>query len=318
MKKVIVTCGLPGKALDKLSKKYKLYIHSSKEVAMGDEELRQRITTADAIITLLSNKIDKEMLDAAKNLKIVSNYAVGYNNIDIEACTERKIWVGHTPDVLTETTADFAFTLLMSAARKIVKADKYVRDGKFHGWFPELFMGADINHKTIGIVGMGRIGQAVAQRALGFNMDVIYYDAQGDLGLEYAKSVDFDELVKTSDFISLHVPLLDSTHHLIGQSELENMKESAILINTSRGPVIDEKALAKALKDGVIAAAGLDVYENEPNVSTVLLGLDNVVLAPHIASSSKDTREKMTEVAVENVIRVLEGEKPLHSVNQIN
>jgi len=318
MKKVIVTCGLPGKALDKLSKKYKLYIHSSKEVAMGDEELRQRITTADAIITLLSNKIDKEMLDAAKNLKIVSNYAVGYNNIDIEACTERKIWVGHTPDVLTETTADFAFTLLMSAARKIVKADKYVRDGKFHGWFPELFMGADINHKTIGIVGMGRIGQAVAQRALGFNMDVIYYDAQGDLGLDYAKSVDFDELVKTSDFISLHVPLLDSTHHLIGQSELENMKESAILINTSRGPVIDEKALAKALKDDVIAAAGLDVYENEPNVSSVLLGLDNVVLAPHIASSSKDTREKMTEVAVENVIRVLEGEKPLHSVNQIN
>jgi glyoxylate reductase len=318
MKKVIVTCGLPGKALDKLSKKYKLYIHSSKEVAMGDEELRQRITTADAIITLLSNKIDKEMLDAAKNLKIVSNYAVGYNNIDIEACTEKKIWVGHTPDVLTETTADFAFTLLMSAARKIVKADKYVRDGKFHGWFPELFMGADINHKTIGIVGMGRIGQAVAQRALGFNMDVIYYDAQGDLGLDYAKSVDFDELVKTSDFISLHVPLLDSTHHLIGQSELENMKESAILINTSRGPVIDEKALAKALKDGVIAAAGLDVYENEPNVSSVLLGLDNVVLAPHIASSSKDTREKMTEVAVENVIRVLEGEKPLHSVNQIN
>jgi glyoxylate reductase len=318
MKKVIVTCGLPGKALDKLSKKYKLYIHSSKEVAMGDEELRQRITTADAIITLLSNKIDKEMLDAAKNLKIVSNYAVGYNNIDIEACTEKKIWVGHTPDVLTETTADFAFTLLMSAARKIVKADKYVRDGKFHGWFPELFMGADINHKTIGIVGMGRIGQAVAQRALGFNMDVIYYDAQGDLGLDYAKSVDFDELVKTSDFISLHVPLLDSTHHLIGQSELENMKKSAILINTSRGPVIDEKALAKALKDGVIAAAGLDVYENEPNVSSVLLGLDNVVLAPHIASSSKGTREKMTEVAVENVIRVLEGEKPLHSVNQIN
>jgi glyoxylate reductase len=318
MKKVIVTCGLPGKALDKLLKKYKLYIHSSKEVAMGDEELRQRITTADAIITLLSNKIDKEMLDAAKNLKIVSNYAVGYNNIDIEACTERKIWVGHTPDVLTETTADFAFTLLMSAARKIVKADKYVRDGKFHGWFPELFMGADINHKTIGIVGMGRIGQAVAQRALGFNMDVIYYDAQGDLGLDYAKSVDFDELLKTSDFISLHVPLLDSTHHLIGQSELENMKESAILINTSRGPVIDEKALAKALKDDVIAAAGLDVYENEPNVSSILLGLDNVVLAPHIASSSKDTREKMTEVAVENVIRVLEGEKPLHSVNQIN
>jgi len=317
MKKVIVTCGLPGKALDRLSKKYQLYIHSSKEKSMSDEELKQRITTADAVITLLSNKIDKKMLDAAKKLKIVSNYAVGYNNIDIEACTDRNIWVGHTPDVLTETTADFAFALLMSAARKIVVADKYVRNEKFHGWFPELFMGCDIHHKKLGIIGMGRIGQAVAKRALGFDMEVIYYDTRGDLGINNAQSVKFEELIETSDYISLHVPLLESTHHLISQKELERMKESAILINTSRGPVIDEKALTKALQERIIAAAGLDVYEDEPNVHSGLLNHENVVLAPHIASSSKETREKMTEVAVENVIRVLEGNKPLHSVNKI-
>ena len=317
MKKVIVTCGLPGKALDRLSKKYQLYIHSSKEKSMSDEELKQRITTADAVITLLSNKIDKDMLDAAKKLKIVSNYAVGYNNIDIEACTDRNIWVGHTPDVLTETTADFAFALLMSAARKIVVADKYVRNEKFHGWFPELFMGCDIHHKKLGIIGMGRIGQAVAKRALGFDMEVIYYDTRGDLGINNAQSVKFEELIETSDYISLHVPLLESTHHLISQKELERMKESAILINTSRGPVIDEKALTKALQERIIAAAGLDVYEDEPNVHSGLLNHENVVLAPHIASSSKETREKMTEVAVENVIRVLEGNKPLHSVNKI-
>ncbi len=317
MKKVIVTCGLPGKALDRLSKKYQLYIHSSKEKSMSDEELKQRITTADAVITLLSNKIDKKMLDAAKKLKIVSNYAVGYNNIDIEACTDRNIWVGHTPDVLTETTADFAFALLMSAARKIVVADKYVRNEKFHGWFPELFMGCDIHHKKLGIIGMGRIGQAVAKRALGFDMEVIYYDTRGELGINNAQSVKFEELIETSDYISLHVPLLESTHHLISQKELERMKESAILINTSRGPVIDEKALTKALQERIIAAAGLDVYEDEPNVHSGLLNHENVVLAPHIASSSKETREKMTEVAVENVIRVLEGNKPLHSVNKI-
>jgi len=317
MKKVIVTCGLPGKALDRLSKKYQLYIHSSKEKSMSDEELKQRITTADAVITLLSNKIDKKMLDAAKKLKIVSNYAVGYNNIDIEACTDRNIWVGHTPDVLTETTADFAFALLMSAARKIVVADKYVRNEKFHGWFPELFMGCDIHHKRLGIIGMGRIGQAVAKRALGFDMEVIYYDTRGELGINNAQSVKFEELIETSDYISLHVPLLESTHHLISQKELERMKESAILINTSRGPVIDEKALTKALQERIIAAAGLDVYEDEPNVHSGLLNHENVVLAPHIASSSKETREKMTEVAVENVIRVLEGNKPLHSVNKI-
>ncbi|MFP4457691.1 MAG: 2-hydroxyacid dehydrogenase, partial [Clostridia bacterium] len=314
----IVTCRLPGKALDKLSKKYNLYIHASKESIMSDEELKQRIGSADAIITLLSNKIDEKMLTQAPNLKIVSNYAVGYNNIDVKACTDRDIWVGHTPGVLTETTADFAFTLMMTAARKIVSADKFVRDKKFKGWLPELFMGTDIHHKKLGIIGMGRIGQALANRAKGFNMDVVYYDSKGDLGLEYARSVEFEELLETSDFISLHVPLVDSTHHLIGEKELEIMKDSAILINTSRGPVVDEAALAKALINEQIGAAGLDVFENEPKVYSDLLSLENVVLAPHIASSSKETREMMTEVAVENVLRVFEGKKPLHAVNTIN
>lgn len=318
MKKIIVTCSLPGKALEKLSKKYSIYIHSSKESIMSDDELKHRIGSADAVITLLSNKIDEEMLKLAPNLKIVSNYAVGYNNIDVDACTERNIWVGNTPGVLTETTADFAFTLMMTAARKIVSADKFVRGNKFKGWLPELFMGTDIHHKRLGIIGMGRIGQALAQRANGFNMDVIYYDAKGDLKLDNVTSTGLEELLTTSDYVSLHVPLLDSTHHLIDQNALEMMKSSAILINTSRGPVVDEAALAKALKEGQIGAAGLDVFENEPKVSSDLLNLDNIVLAPHIASSSKETREKMTEVAVENVLRVLEGEKPLHAVNSIN
>ena len=318
MKKIIITCSLPGKALENLSKRYSLYIHSSKESIMSYDELKQRITAADAVITLLSNKIDEEILNAAPKLKIVSNYAVGYNNIDVEACTERNVWVGHTPGVLTETTADFAFALMMSAARKIVLADKFVRDNKFKGWFPELFMGTDINNKKLGIIGMGRIGQALAKRAKGFNMDVIYYDAKGDLDLEVAKSTNLEDLLKTSDYVSLHVPLLDNTYHLIDQKALEMMKNSAILINTSRGPVVDEASLAKALKQGQIKAAGLDVFEKEPKVNSDLLNLDNVVLAPHIASSSKETREKMTEVAVENVLRVLEGNKPLHAVNKIN
>ncbi len=318
MKKIIVTCSLPGKALEKLSRKYNLYIHSSNESIMSYDELKQRIKAADAVITLLSNKIDEEILEVAPKLKIVSNYAVGYNNIDVDACTKKNVWVGHTPGVLTETTADFAFALMMSAARKIVPADKFVRENKFKGWFPELFMGTDIHHKKLGIIGMGRIGQALAKRAKGFNMDVVYYDSKGDLDLGVAKSINLEDLLKTSDYISLHVPLLDSTHHLIDQKALGMMKDSAILINTSRGPVVDEAALARALKEGQISAAGLDVFEKEPKVNSDLLNLDNVVLAPHIASSSKETREKMAEVAVENVLRVLEGNEPLHAVNKIN
>lgn len=317
MEKIIVTCRLPGKALDKLSSKYNLYIHSSRESIMGDEELKHRIKNVDAIITLLENKIDEELLEAATNLKIVSNYAVGYNNIDVEYCTKRGIWVGHTPGVLTETTADFAFALLMATARRVAEADKYLREGKFKLWLPELLMGTDIHHKTLGIVGMGRIGQAMAKRAQGFNMDVVYYDSKGDLKLDYAKSTSFEQLLRISDFVSLHVPLLDETYHLIGQESLGMMKNNAILINTSRGPVVDEAALAKALKEGQIFGAGLDVFENEPKVYSELLNMKNVVLTPHIASSSRETREGMAQIAVENVLRVLEGKPPLHAVNKI-
>ncbi len=317
MKKIIVTCRLPGNALDKLSKNHHIYVHGSKSEAMNDEELLHRIGNADAIITLLSNKIDERILKEAKNLKIVSNYAVGYNNIDVKACTERGIWVGHTPGVLTETTADFAFALLMASARRIVEADKFVREGNFKGWSPDLMMGIDIHQKTLGIIGMGRIGKAVARRAQGFDMEVIYYDTGGDQGLSDAKYVDFEELLAKSDYVSLHVPLVDSTKYLINEKALETMKESAILINTARGPVIDEAALFHALRNGVIGGAALDVYEAEPELHHGLINLDNVILAPHIASSSYKTREKMAEIAVENVIRVLDGEKPLHAVNEI-
>ncbi len=317
MKKIIVTCRLPGNALDRLSKKHKVHIHASRNEVMNDDELMHRIGNADAIITLLSNKIDERLLEAGKKLKIVSNYAVGYNNIDVNACTKRNIWVGHTPGVLTDTTADFGFALLLACARRVVEADRYVRENKFDGWYPDLLMGTDIHSKTIGVVGMGRIGQAMAKRANGFDMNVIYYDKEGDLGLQNAKYVDFEELLAKSDYVSLHVPLLDSTKHLINKEALARMKQSAILINTARGEVIDEAALVEALNNEVISGAGLDVYEAEPQVHPNLLALNNVVLAPHIASSSRETREEMANIAVENVIKVLNGEEPLHAVNKV-
>jgi len=250
---------------------------------------------------------------------VVSNVAVGFNNIDVAAATKRGVVVTNTPDVLTETTADFAWTLLMATARRVVEADRYVRDGKFTQWEYMVLLGGDVHDKTLGIIGFGRIGRAMARRALGFNMRVLYQDAvAADPATERelrATRTDTATLLRDSDFVSIHTPLLPDTRHLINAQSLRTMKKTAYLVNASRGPVVDEAALVQALTEGWIAGAGLDVFEEEPKVHPGLMGLSNVVLAPHIASASSDTRIKMAALAVDNCLAVLEGQTPPTPVN---
>ena len=282
--------------------------------------LLEKVKDSDGLLVLLTDMIDKEVIVAAgKKLRVISNYAVGYNNIDVVEATKRGIMVTNTPGVLTETTADLAWALLMSIARRIVEGDKLVRAGKFRGWEPMLLLGTDIYEATLGLIGFGRIGQAVARRATGFNLKVIYYDKEPvspNIEKELKVScVNLDELLRKSDFISVHVPLTEETFHLIGQEELSMMKKESYLINTARGPIIDEKALVKALKDGVIRGAALDVFENEPAIEQELMALDNVVIVPHIGSASYRTRTKMAIMAAKNLISALKGERPEFLVN---
>jgi glyoxylate reductase len=246
--------------------------------------------------------------------------AVGFDNIDIKEATRRGIYVTNTPEVLTETTADFAWTLIMAVARRIVEADKYVRAGQWKvGWHPSMLQGEDVHSSTIGIVGAGRIGSALAKRAKGFNMKILYYDVAPRPELEKevgAKRVDLDTLFREADFISMHVPLMKETHHLVNEEKLRLMKKTAYLINTSRGPVVDEKALYDALKEERIAGAGLDVFEQEPTpLTNPLLGLSNVVVAPHISSASYETRSRMAEIVAENLVAFFEGKTPPNLVN---
>jgi glyoxylate reductase len=250
---------------------------------------------------------------------VVANVAVGFNNIDVAEATKRGVVVTNTPDVLTETTADFAWTLLMATARRVVEADRYVREGKFTQWKFMLLLGGDIHGKTLGIIGFGRIGRAMARRARGFDMRVLYQDAvAADPATERelrATRTDTATLLRESDFVTLHTPLLPETRHLINAQSLKTMKKTAYLVNASRGPVVDEAALAQALKEGWIAGAGIDVFEREPEVHPALMGLPNAVLAPHIASASSDTRLKMANLAVDNCLAVLEGKTPPTPVN---
>lgn len=317
--KVFVTRKILEEGLNMLREKFDVEV-SDYDGVIPRRMLLEKVKGVDAILSLLTDTIDAEVMDAAgPNLKIVANYAVGYNNIDVEEATKRGILVTNTPGVLTETTADLAWALMMAIARRIVEADRFVREGKFRGWEPMLLLGTDVYGATLGIVGFGRIGQAMARRALGFNMKVLYYDnarvpeqIEKELKATY---VDLPTLLKESDFVSLHVPLTKETHHLIGEKELRMMKRGAYLINTARGPVVDEKALVKALKEGWIKGAALDVFENEPEVEPELLKLDNVVLAPHIASASYATRSRMSIMAAENIIKALNGEVPPNLVN---
>ncbi|HOL72825.1 MAG TPA: D-glycerate dehydrogenase [Bryobacteraceae bacterium] len=283
------------------------------------EELLRRSCGKQGIVSQLTDKLTAERLAQFQGVRFIAHVGVGYDNIDVAAATRCGIMVTNTPDVLTDTTADLAFALLLAAARRIVEADHFLRSGQWRRWSIDLLAGHDVHHKTLGIFGMGRIGQAVARRARGFSMRVLYNDTrrapeaiERELELEF---VEKDRLLAESDFVSLHVPLTESTRHLIGAAELAKMKPSAIIVNTSRGPVIDEPALAEALSKGVIAGAGLDVFEEEPKVHPVLLELKNVALAPHIGSASIDTRRKMCMLAAENAVAALEGRRPPNLVN---
>ena len=279
------------------------------------EELAERLREADAMVCQLTDPIPAALLDRAQRLRIVANIAVGYDNIDVAAATARGILVTNTPGVLTESTADFTFALLLATARRVVEADRFVRDDRWRAWQIDLLCGTDVHGKTLGIVGMGRIGQAVARRAAGFGMCVLYaHPRDVDAGL--GRRVGLDELLAQSDFVTLHVPLRDSTRHLLGASELARLRPHALLINTARGPIVDEAALLAALREGRLAGAGLDVFEREPQLTPGLAELANVVLAPHLASATVETRTRMCTMAAENVVAGLRGERPPCLVNE--
>ncbi len=316
--KVFVTRVIPQQGIDLLKESCDVTVNEDDRV-LSREELICQVKDCQGLLCLLTDQIDSEVFDANPNLKVVANYAVGYNNIDIKEATKRSILVTNTPGVLTDTTADLAWALLMAVTRRVVEADEYTRAGKFKGWGPMLFLGGDVYGKSLGIIGLGRIGQAMAKRARGFDMNVYYFDEnrksedeEYSLGVSYSP---LEELLEKCDFISLHVPLLPSTHHLMGEEEFDRMKETAYLINTARGPVVDERALVKALKTRNIAGAGLDVFEEEPALAPGLAELDNVVIVPHIASASMETRAKMATMAANNIIAALEGKRPPNIVN---
>src|SRR5256885_7889481 len=287
------------------------------------EELLQRSPGDDYIYSLLTDNIDARFLEACAastpRLKMVANMAVGFNNIDVETATRLRIAVSNTPGVLSDTTADLAFALLMATARRIPEAERFLRAGKYKGWGPLLFWGADVHGSTLGLLGAGRIGKLVARRSSGFDMKVIYYDVyrmspeeEATYNMTY---MPMEDVLRQSDFISVHTPYMPSTHHLIGERELKMMKPTAILINTARGPIVDEKALVRALQSKTIAAAGLDVFENEPAVEPELLSMENVVLLPHIASASLKTRTLMATMASDNIVAHYKGERPPNIVN---
>ena len=317
--KVYVTRPLPGNALDELKKFCEVEMQEEDRVATR-EEIKEGIKGKDALLCLLTDKVDAELLDINKNLKIVANYAVGFDNIDIPAATQRKVLITNTPGVLTETVADLAMGLMVAAARRVVEADKFTRECKYDGWGPSMFLGQDVYNKTLGIVGLGRIGKAVAVRAeKGFGMKILYNDPRQDLEFEKefnAKFVDIETLLKQSDFISIHVPLLPQTKHMFSEKQFNMMKRSAILVNTSRGAIVDQTALGKALKDKTIYAAALDVYEDEPKCPVELIPLPNVIIVPHIASASIETRAKMADLAVQSILDFFNKKTPQNVVNK--
>ncbi len=317
--KVFVSYWLPDAPLNTLREKHTVVVNEENRV-LPSQELVAQLADCDAFLCV-GSRVDRTVLDAVgPRLKIVANWGVGYNNIDADYAAQKGIMVTNTPDVLTETTADLSWAILMAVARRVVEADVYVRAGQFQGFKPFAMLGADVWGKTIGIIGCGRIGQAVGRRAQGFGMRLLYHDmnpldkeTERALGAHY---MEIDALLKESDFVSLHVPLMEETHHLIDARRLSLMKPSAFLVNASRGPVVDEQALLAALREKQIAGAALDVFEKEPEVTPGLTELPNVVLTPHIGSGSWETRTAMADVAVRNIIAALEGQTQPNLVNK--
>jgi glyoxylate reductase len=311
--RIVVTRPISEEALKLLRPRGEVVVGPDEPPIPTAADVVALIRDADVVYTLPANPVNADAIRGAKKLRFIATMGTGYDNIDIAAARERNIPVTFAPDILTETTADGVFALLLAAARRLGEAERYLRAGKFRGWTPFMFTGRDVNHATLGIIGMGRIGRAVARRAKGFQMRTIYTDARRNEDAERevgATYVSLDELLAQSDFVSLHTPLLPETRHLMNAERLRKMKRTAILINSSRGPVVDEHALAEALRDGVIAGAGLDVFEKEPAVDPLIMTLENVVLLPHIASASEETRTKMAVRAAQNVLAFLDG-KPL-------
>ncbi|WP_424347648.1 2-hydroxyacid dehydrogenase [Kocuria sp. CH-021] len=314
MSRVVVTGRIPDAAIEKLRAAHEVDAWPDPE-PIDREELLRRVAGADAVVSLLTERIDAELLDAAgPQLKVVANVAVGYDNIDVPACAERDVVATNTPGVLTDATADIAFGLVLMATRRLGEAERLIRSGQDWKWGMFFLLGSSLQGKTLGVVGMGGIGQATARRARAFGMEIVYQSrSEIDPGIAAelgARRVELDELLSVSDVVSLHCPYGPATHHLIGPEQLAAMKDSAYLVNTARGPIVDEAALASALRDGRIAGAGLDVYEHEPQVHPELLELDNVVLLPHLGSATVETRTAMAVLAADNALAVLSGKRP--------
>lgn len=319
MKVLVMYRDIPGSGLvEGLREHFEVHVNPH-DGYMAREELLTTVADVDALVCLPSERIDAELLDAAPRLRVVSNYAVGFNNIDVDAATARGVMVTNTPDVVTDATADLAWAILMAIARDVLVVDRFARSGEWKEWRPERFVAADITGTTLGIVGLGRIGQAMARRAAGFDMRVLYSDVRrASQEIERrsgAEFVEMDSLLRDSDFVTLHVPLNEATHHLIGERELSLMKPTAYLVNASRGPIVDEQALVRALRSHEIAGAALDVYENEPRLAEGLAVLDNVILIPHLGANSRRTRDRMAGLTVENVVAALSGDVPPTLVN---
>ena len=308
---VTVTNIFPQVALDKLSSECDLKINRT---SLTKEELKQQVSGSDAVISYLTDRIDQDIIDRGTKLKIIANYGAGFNNIDVTYASERGIWVTNTPNVLHETTADLTWAMILGTARQIVSADRYTREGKFQGWGAKLFLGGDVYEKTLGIIGLGEIGRSVARRAIGFNMRTLYYqrnrlpkEEEKKLNAEH---VTFEQILRESDFLTLHVPLTEETEYMIGNDEIALMKKTAYLIHTARGKIIDDYALVAALKEGRLAGAALDVYEDEPELTEGMRELDNLIILPHIGSASFETRDKMALLVADNILDALEGKTP--------
>ncbi len=313
---VYVTYPLPGPGLDMLGERFEVRVHES-ETKPTAGEIAAAAAGCAGIVGLVRDSIDAALMDRLPGLRAIANYGVGYDNIEVEAATARGILVTNTPDVLTDATADLTFALLLAVARRLGEGEAMVRAGEFHGWSPAMLVGADLAGATLGLVGFGRIAAAVGRRARGFGMQLLHTARHDHAEAEAlgSRRVELDELLATSDFVSIHVPLTDETRHLIGAEALRKMKPTAYLINTARGPIVDEAALGEALATGVIAGAGLDVYEREPEVHASLLTLRNVVLLPHLGSASVGAREGMSRLAAANLIAALSGERPPNLLN---